>query len=70
MVTIKVFLDKRKIKKDSTYPVCFRIYYQNKSTTRSAKINVSEDDWDDTKKAVRKSHSNASVRISAKFGAE
>ncbi len=61
MVTIKVFLDKRKIKKDSTYPICFRIYYQNKSTTRSAKIDVSESQWDDAKKIIKKSHSNAST---------
>lgn len=61
MVTIKVFLDRRKIKKDNTYPICFRVYYQNKSTTRSAKIDVSEAHWDETKKTIRKSHPNSAM---------
>ena len=61
MAVIKVSLDKRKIKKDNTYPVCLRIYYGNKSTTRSTKINVSEKHWDDKTKTVRKSHPSANI---------
>lgn len=56
MVTIKVFLDKRKIKKDNTYPICLRIYHNGTSTTRSAKIDLLESQWDDVKKSVKKIH--------------
>src|SRR5690349_10519991 len=35
MVTIKIFLDKRRITKKETYPLNFRIYYGGKSATRS-----------------------------------
>ena len=59
MVTIKVFLDKRKIKKDNTYPICLRIYHNGASTTRSTKIDVMESQWDDNKKAVKKNHPTA-----------
>ena len=59
MVTIKVFLDKRKIKKDNTYPVCLRIYHEGTSTTRSTKIDVLESQWDDVKKLVKKVHPTA-----------
>jgi len=61
MAVIKVSLDKRKIKKDNTYPICLRIYYGGKSTTRSTKIDVSDNDWDDTKKVIKKSHPNSSI---------
>jgi integrase/recombinase XerD len=59
MVTIKVFLDKRKIKKDNTFPVCLRIYHNGTSTTRSARIDVLESQWDDVKKLVKKNHPTA-----------
>jgi integrase/recombinase XerD len=59
MVTITVNLDKRKVKKDGTYPICFGIYYQGKSTTRSSKIYVSDKHWDDKKKKIKTSHSEA-----------
>jgi hypothetical protein len=61
MAVIKVSLDKRKIKKDNTYPICLRIHYGGKSTIRSTKIDVSDNYWDDTKKAIKKSHPNASI---------
>jgi len=59
MVTIKVFLDKRKIRKDNTFPVCLRIYHNGSSTTRSARIDVLESQWDDVKKLVKKNHPTA-----------
>jgi len=46
MVTIKIFLDKRKITKEETYPLNFRIYYWGKSATRSTKTYLKEDQWD------------------------
>lgn len=58
MVTIKIFLDKRRITKEETCPLNFRIYYGGKSATRSTKIYLKEDQWDSGKKMIRK-HSNA-----------
>jgi len=54
MVTIKIFLDKRRITKEETYPLNFRIYYGGKSATRSTKIYLKEDQWDSNKKVIRK----------------
>lgn len=61
MVTIKISLDKRKVKKDNTYPICFRIYQGGTSTTKSSKIDIKEEHWNDEKKCIRKSHPNAST---------
>lgn len=59
MVTIKLSLDKRKVKKDNTYPICFRIYDEGASTTKSSKIDVKEEHWNENKKCIRRSHPNA-----------
>lgn len=59
MVNIKIILDTRKAKKDNSYPVCFRIYYRGKSTIRSVKIYIKEEQWDDEKKVVLKNHPNS-----------
>ncbi|CAM4307517.1 Site-specific recombinase XerD [Pedobacter westerhofensis] len=59
MVNIKIILDTRKAKKDNSYPVCFRIYHRGKSTIRSVKIYIKEDQWDDQKKVVLKNHPNS-----------
>lgn len=61
MVTIKLSLDKRKVKKDNTYPICFRIYHEGYSTTKSSKIDVREEHWNENKKCIRKSHPNAAT---------
>lgn len=61
MVTIKTNLDKRKIKKDGTYPICFSIYHQGKSTTRSSKIYVNEINWDNERKSIKSKHPNATA---------
>lgn len=61
MVNIKIILDTRKAKKDNSYPVCFRIYHRGKSTIRSVKIYIKEDQWDDEKKLVLKSHPNSAT---------
>ncbi|MBB2151714.1 site-specific integrase [Pedobacter gandavensis] len=61
MVTIKVFLDKRRITKEETYPLNFRIYHLNKSFTRSSKIYLKENQWDIQKKAIKSNHPNANT---------
>ncbi|MBC8987744.1 site-specific integrase [Pedobacter sp. N36a] len=61
MVTITVVLDKRRKKRDGTYPVNFRIYYQSKTSTRSTKINVLENQWDGIKNIIKSNHPNSKV---------
>lgn len=61
MVTITVVLDKRRAKKDGTFPINFRIYHGSKATTRSTKIYVEEGQWDDQRKTIKNGHPNASV---------
>jgi|GEM_PF-4934329 len=54
MVSIKMFLDKQKVKPDGSYPICFLICHNRKTTTRSAKAYVMEKDWsEETKTANR-----------------
>lgn len=54
MATIKIYLDKRRITKDNTYPLNFRFYYASKSTSRSTSIYLTAEQWDDVKKQIRK----------------
>lgn len=61
MVTIKIFLDKRRITKDETYPLNFRIYHLGKSWTRSTKIYLNDSQWDDKKKVIRNNHPEAKL---------
>ena len=56
-----IILDTRRAKKDGTYPIVFRIYYQQKSFTRSTKICVIEKQWDDKKKQIKNANPNAVV---------
>jgi len=60
MVTIKIFLDKRRITKADTYPLNFRIYYAQKSATRSTKIYLADNQWNDKTKQIR-NHPNAAT---------
>jgi integrase/recombinase XerD len=57
MASIKMILDKRKIKQDGSYPICFLICHNRKTTTRSAKVYVLEKDWDDETKTIKRSNS-------------
>ena len=61
MVTIKIFLDKRRITKDETYPLNFRIYHLGKSWTRSTKIYLKDSQWDEKKKVIRNNHPEAKL---------
>lgn len=54
MASIKMILDKRKMKSDGSYPICFLICHNRKTTTRSSKIYVLETEWDSEKKSISK----------------
>ncbi len=54
--SIKVILDQRRSKNDGSYPISFQICFQRKTRTRSSKIYVRSEDWDDSKKEIKKSH--------------
>ena len=58
MATIKVSLDKRRVKDDETYPVILRITQNQKSTSISTGISVKAKDWNEVTREVRKSHPN------------
>ena len=58
MVNITTLLDIRRAKKDGTYPIVFRIYYQQRSFTRSTKICITKKQWDDKKKQIKNIHPN------------
>jgi integrase len=56
MITIKLFLDRRRAKKDGSYPLNFLICHQRKTTTRSTGISVKLEDWDEKLNLVKKSN--------------
>jgi integrase/recombinase XerD len=56
MASIKMILDKRKVKSDGSYPICFLICHNRKTTTRSSKIYVLESEWDNDLKSIKKSN--------------
>lgn len=61
MVNIKIILDTRKVNKDNSYPICFRVYHNGKTTIRTAKMYVTKAQWDDKKKVINANHPNAST---------
>ncbi|MDB5015349.1 MAG: Site-specific recombinase XerD [Mucilaginibacter sp.] len=66
MASIKIILDKRKAKTDGSYPICFQICHKRKTTTRSTKIYVQENEWDETIKSIKKSnplHKSLNVKL-------
>lgn len=58
MATIKIALDKRRVKDDETYPVILRITQNQKSTSISTGISVKDKEWNEATREVRKSHPN------------
>ncbi|PCH66245.1 MAG: hypothetical protein COC01_08590 [Bacteroidetes bacterium] len=69
MATLKLILDKRRIKSDDTYPICVRLVHNRKSRTINIKHYVKEKDWNDITKEVKSSHQNSgrvNLRISEK----
>ena len=56
MISINIILDKRKAKKDGSYPINFQISFKRKTTTISTKISICEVHRDGLKKVVKSSH--------------
>ena len=46
MSTLKISIDRRRIKKDGTFPVILRIYHVSKYITVRSNISVHSKDWD------------------------
>ena len=53
-------LDKRRAKKDGSYPVIIRISHYERSTSFTTGISVMEKDWDFDKKMIRKTYTGTS----------
>lgn len=53
-------LDKRRAKKDGSYPVIIRISHYERSTSFTTGISVMEKDWDFDKKIIRKTYTGTS----------
>jgi integrase/recombinase XerD len=53
---ITVSLDMRRKRKDGTYPVILRVGHNSRTTAVSLGFGLMEKDWDDKRKAVRKSY--------------
>lgn len=53
---ISISLDKRRSKKDGTFPVIMRLGHNERTTSIPLDISVSEKDWDDKNKQVKKSY--------------
>ncbi|WP_369806183.1 hypothetical protein [Desertivirga arenae] len=47
MVSIKLFLDRRRPKKDCIYPLNYLLCYKRKKTNGSTGISLREEDWDE-----------------------
>ena len=56
MSTLKISIDRRRIKKDGTFPVILRIYHGSKYITVRSNISVHSKDWDSTSSTIKKSH--------------
>lgn len=57
MVSIKVILDRRRSKKDGTYPLNFQIYSNRKTRTRYSGISIREEHWDEYNSLIKCDHS-------------
>ena len=58
MATINIVLDKRRQRKDGTYPLILRIIQNRKSAYVKSGIFLRAEDWDETGRAIRKTHPN------------
>ena len=58
MATINLVLDKRRQKKDGTYPLILRIIQNRKSTYLTTGVFLRAEDWDETGREIRKTHPN------------
>ncbi|MEZ5015260.1 MAG: Arm DNA-binding domain-containing protein, partial [Chitinophagales bacterium] len=56
---IVIALDTRYKSKKNLYPVILRISHNGRNTSIKLGYSISENDWDETKRQIKKSHSNA-----------
>ncbi|WP_431844473.1 Arm DNA-binding domain-containing protein [Pedobacter superstes] len=61
VISVKIILETRKPTTDGTFRVYFQICYDRKTRTRSSKIYVKQDHWNDEKKEIKKSHSESKL---------
>ena len=57
---VVISLDTRRAKKDGTYPVIMRLGHNAQTTSIPIGISVSDKDWDEKKRAVKKSYKGVS----------
>lgn len=57
---IIITLDKRRAKKDGTYPLIFRLSHLRKTIPISTGISVKDKDWDDKSREIKKSYDGVS----------
>lgn len=57
---VVISLDKRRAKKDGTYPVIMRLGHNAQTTSIPIGISVSDKDWDEKKRTVKKSYKGVS----------
>ena len=56
MATLNLVLDKRRVKKDCTYPVVFRLIANRKQAFITTGISINEQDYDEKNSLVIKTH--------------
>ena len=56
MIKLKFTLDQRRRKKDGTFPLVLRVYYERRFLTLKTGICILAKDWDEQKGRLRKSH--------------
>ena len=59
MIHLKIVLDKRRKKLDSTYPIVFRVTEVKKVTNLQSGISILDDYWDNTNLKIINTHPNA-----------
>jgi integrase/recombinase XerD len=57
--SINLSLEKRRQKKDGTYPLVLRLGHKQSTTTILLKINLTEKDWDAKNRVIRKTYKGA-----------
>ena len=70
MASIKVLLDKRRIKKDNQYPIVIRVFHDSKSASFATGISVAEKEWDEKKCRVNRlqiSHEKLNLLLKKKL---
>ena len=58
--SIKISLDKRRQKKDGSYPIILRLSHFRKTTSINLGLSISEEFWDDKNERIKKSYKGTS----------